>query len=79
MMGALLADGFHKAFIGFGRQASNWVAVYDYDKCVGVLMARDKMSEEEAIEFMEYNVVGAYVGERTPIFVDKSIKEEDID
>jgi hypothetical protein len=27
-------------------------------------------SEEEAMEFFEFNVVGAWVGEHTPIFVD---------
>jgi hypothetical protein len=28
------------------------------------------MSYEEAIEYFEYNVLGAYVGENTPIFID---------
>jgi hypothetical protein len=27
------------------------------------------MDEDEAIEFYEFNVSGAYVGENTPIFV----------
>jgi len=29
-------------------------------------------TEEEAIEWVDYNVVGAYVGEGTPIFVKLS-------
>ena len=29
----------------------------------------DRMSYPEAHEFMEFNVVGAYVGDFTPIFV----------
>ena len=28
-----------------------------------------EMTHEEAIEWMEYNVVGSYVGEYTPIFL----------
>jgi hypothetical protein len=32
-------------------------------------MTREEMTHEEAIEWMEYNVVGSYVGEYTPIFV----------
>lgn len=51
------------------------LAVYDYDKCVKILMKRDKMTAEQAVEFMEYNTVGAYVGPRTPVFVET--KEED--
>ena len=30
---------------------------------------RDGMTQEEALEFFEFNVVGAWVGEQTPIFV----------
>lgn len=33
-------------------------------------MVRDGMSYEEAIEYFDYNVSGAYVGEKTPIWVD---------
>ena len=38
-------------------------------------MKRDKMTYEDAMEFMEYNVVGAWVGELTPVFVNTD-KEE---
>jgi hypothetical protein len=66
----LLADGFHRAFIGLTTEWSGATrSVYDYDKCVTVLMRRDKMTEEEATEFMEFNVVGSYVGKGTPLFV----------
>lgn len=67
---ALLAVGFEDAFIGATR-GSNVVAVYDYDECVKVLMDRDGMSIQDAVEFMEYNVVGSYVGEKTPIFINR--------
>ena len=65
----IFANGFEKALLGAGRQAHRDVAVYDYDKCVRILMKREKWTEEEALEWMEYNVVGAYVGESTPVFV----------
>lgn len=74
----LLADGFEKAFIGFGIQFNKTLAIYDYDKCVKVMMKRDKMTFEEAVEFMEYNVVGAYVGDFTPVFLRRDLTEEDI-
>jgi hypothetical protein len=65
----LLADGFEDAFVGIGRQFSNPpYAIYDREKCIEILM--DDMSEEEAEEYFEYNVQGAYVGESTPSFVE---------
>ena len=73
----LLADGFNRAFIGIGlRAASQDVAVYDYDRCAKVLMRRDGMTREEAYEFLDFNVVGSFVGDLTPVFVERvSIKE----
>jgi hypothetical protein len=34
-----------------------------------VLQERDGMSNEEAHEYMEFNVVNAYVGDFTPVFM----------
>ena len=65
----LSADGFDQAFLGVVFEWGPPRAVYSYEKCVNVLIERDKMTQEEALEYMEYNVVGAYVGEQTPIFV----------
>ena len=64
---ALFADGFDEAIIGW--EASSCVVVYDYFKCMNTLVERDGMTKEEAHEFMEFNVVGAYVGDFTPSFV----------
>jgi hypothetical protein len=65
----LLADGFEEAFVGivssFGGKPK---ACYDYAKCVQVLAK--EMTEEEAEEYMQFNVVGAYVGECTPAFLN---------
>lgn len=65
----LYADGFEDALIGLGWQHTKLIAIYDYDKCVEILIMREDMTHEEAIEWMEYNVVGSYVGEYTPIFM----------
>ena len=66
-----LADGFEDALIGIGRQFTQFIAVYDYDICIDILMRRDGMDYDDAIEWMEFNVVGAYVGPATPIFVSR--------
>jgi len=66
---ALFADGFEDALIGLGCQFHHAVAIYDWNKCVDILMQRDKMSEEEACEFMDFNVTGAWAGNNTPVFM----------
>lgn len=46
-------------------------AVYSFEKMVEHLMEKDGMTDEEAIEFIEYNTIRAlpYQGERAPIVV----------
>lgn len=66
----LLADGFEDALLGYMERAGGMLcAAYDRDKCIQILVDRDGMTEEEAEEYFEFNVVGAYVGEKTPAFV----------
>jgi|TARA_R110000796_G_scaffold166019_3_gene282888 hypothetical protein len=67
----LVADGFEEAFMGVTNDWGPPRAVYSYDHCLQVL-ERD-MNYLDAIEYMEFNVVGAYVGEQTPIFVRESV------
>jgi hypothetical protein len=67
---ALLADGLEEAIIGYTANHHHpHVAVYDYGKCVDVLVKRDGMTQEEADEFLHFNTLGAYVGEAGPLFV----------
>lgn len=65
----LHADGFEDAFIGYGVRFKSMVAVYDGTKRIDILVERDGMTHEEAVEFMDFNVTGAYVGDYTPIFL----------
>lgn len=65
----LLADGFEDAFIGIVHgKMRDPVACYDRDKCIFALMSGG-MSEEEAEEFFSFNTEGAWVGEKTPMFL----------
>ena len=64
------ADGLDEALIGTAYRADlGEVFIYDYDRCVDIFMDINDWSEEDALEWMEYNVVDCYVGEGTPIFV----------
>lgn len=66
----LIADGFDDAFLGIGQRAGQEdIAVYDFDKCVAILCERDGMNLDDAVDYMYFNVVGAWVGDQTPMFV----------
>jgi hypothetical protein len=76
----LKVDGLDNAIIG---QACIWrdktrhdVLAYSCDKITDILMTRDGMTQEEAHEFIEYNIEGAYMGNHTPVFVWDYIDEE---
>ena len=69
MSGVLLADGLEDAFIGISCGFGPNKAIYDWEKCVKIFTERDGMSYEEAVEWMDFNVTGAYVGEQTPEFI----------
>ena len=67
---ALKADGFDDAIIGIASRCGQPdVIAYDVNKILEVLQERDGMSYEEAQEFFDFNIIGAYMGEHTPIFI----------
>lgn len=46
--------------------------VYDQNKIIDTLMAEHKMTDEEAQEFFDFNIAGSYVGQQTPIYIQKA-------
>ena len=65
----MLATGFEEAIIGLDTSGDVFRVVYDIDAIISILMERDEMTEEDALEYFSYNVQGSYVGEGTPIYV----------
>ena len=43
--------------------------VYDANLVIQSLITDQEMTEEEALDWFEYNVIGSYMGENTPIFI----------
>ena len=73
---AVTADGFDDAFIGIAeRFGQPPVVAYDREKCIQILMERDGMDYEGAEEYFNYNVVGVWRGDNTPVFITR--KEDD--
>ena len=60
---------FDEAIIGVAeRSGMEPVVCYDRTLCIDIL-ARD-MPREDAEEFFEFNTIGAWMGDLTPVFVD---------
>ena len=64
-----MADGFEAAYLGVGQQFSLYCAVYSLSQARQVLMDRDGMDYVDAQEYLDFTVLGAYVGAHTPIFL----------
>lgn len=62
----LKADGFDEAIIGL--EESSMRLIYSVSKCIAILL--NDMSIEDALEYFDYNVRGAYVGDKTPIWCE---------
>jgi len=63
---ARLADGFDDCICGYEKDGR---VIYSVPLMIETLMQRDGMEEDEAIEFFEFNIECAYVGEYIPIFM----------
>ena len=63
-------EAFIDAIIGVTVREGFPVVVYDREKVIQVYIDRDGMSREDAEEFYSFNTEGAYVGPKTPIYVD---------
>jgi hypothetical protein len=69
---ALLADGFDEAIDGMCIQFGQLpIVAYDYIKCIEILKERDGMSDIEAEEYLDFNVIGAYMGPNSPVFIKR--------
>ena len=66
-------DGCDSAIIGL--DVRNGALVYGYNALVQNFIS-DGMDHDEAVEWVDYNIVGAYVGEMTPIIVDEMDADE---
>ena len=67
----LTADVFDEAIIGsiisFGRKE---IVLYSTQKILDIMVERDDMTPEEALEFFDFNIIGSYNGEGMPAFLN---------
>mgnify|MGYP006919672697 CR=1 FL=1 len=67
--GAVVFPGCESALIGYASRINlEPIAVYSYNLLVEAHVAQG-MTDEEAMEYVEYNIVGLWAGERTPVIL----------
>jgi hypothetical protein len=67
---AIILDGFDDAILGIVNEFGNGPRIlYSTEKIIQTLRDRDGMSEEEAIEYYDFNILGMYAGEQNPVFL----------
>ena len=67
--GLMTMDGYDDCVVGYAeRYGMDTVVAYDKTKVLEKLQ-KDGMTIEEALEWFDFNMIGAWVGEHTPIFI----------
>lgn len=62
-------ETYDGCIVGIADRAGGMSTIaYDRERCIEALVTAG-MDREEAEEFFEFNTIGAWVGERTPVFI----------
>ena len=61
----ILIEGYEDAVIGI--QISDMRLIYSISKCIDILTSQGE-TLIDAIEYVQYNIIDAYMGEKTPIY-----------
>jgi len=73
----LKIDNCDNAIIGVATRCGAMpLLVYDYDLLIQVFVEEQEMEEMEAVEWIDYNIEGAWMGEGTPLILHKGSLEE---
>ncbi len=68
---AIVLDGLDDAIVGIGHSKDlEPRLIYSINIIILTLMERDKMTQQEAIEFYDYNIADGYFGNHGPIFLE---------
>ena len=62
------ASVYDEALVGIVQRFNDVVALYDYEKLVEIHV-REGMDDEGAREWLDFNTVGAWVGDGTPCYL----------
>jgi hypothetical protein len=76
----MTADGFDEAIIGsITSYGSGETILYSTQKILDIIVDRDEMTEEEALDFFHYNILGSYNGDGMPSFLNDHVESLEFD
>lgn len=65
---------FDDAIIGAAQRSDGlFVVAYSEPKIIELLIKNERMDPEEAMEWYQFKILGAFMGEETPVFIDDGI------
>jgi hypothetical protein len=68
--GAIMLDGLEDAIVGIVEEFGNSPRIlYCKSKILQILQERDLMTEQEAEEYYDYNILGLHAGEQNAVFL----------
>ena len=71
--GAIILDGFNDAIVGITEEFGGIKRLlYSKDKILKILQ-ENLMTQSEAEEYYDYNILGLYANNQNPIFLDLEI------
>ena len=65
-------DYLNEAIIGISSEQK---IIYSYNTLLDLIMEHESIDEDEARDFIDVNLLGAYIGENTPIIMDTEFYE----
>lgn len=72
---ALVMDEFEDALVGaVERCGEGYVACYDVAKIIDILVSQG-LTYEDAVEHFGFNIAGAWVGKKGPVFLHRKVSE----
>jgi hypothetical protein len=69
----MFADGYDDAIVGVCYGFDSGRVAYSIPKMIEIAAKELSVDYDEAVEWLEYNTFGAFVGEHTPIYIDDQL------
>tara|TARA_Y100000593_G_scaffold60932_1_gene112988 strand:- start:250 stop:522 length:273 start_codon:yes stop_codon:yes gene_type:complete len=63
-------DGFDDAIVAITEGVNECRLAYDIEKMIEIFMSDNDCSYLDASEYVNFNIVNAYIGKDTPIFLN---------
>jgi hypothetical protein len=61
---------FDEAILGVASRINTVAVCYSEPKIIEILMREDGMDYDEAFEYYQFNIIGAWMGEHTPVYLE---------